>query len=220
MIALQRFQDHLLFVRFVESPTLCSERNLSMIETIFVTTFGSGDNLFSSYTPPDYNYTTPMTQVFTLTVNDGYWSIMNSVQNSSVWHVGSLDHTENDTNGYMVLVNAYETVNLIYNRTVYNLTVGKRYEFSAYIGNVMRDSGIKPNIQFEVRSLRQINRTIVEKETGDISESTSLNWVKYGLSFITPETSISLLLFSKPLSGYGNDFVVDDIAFYRCSDES
>jgi hypothetical protein len=44
-------------------------------------------------------------------------------------------------------------------------------------------------------------------------------WKKYGMSFITPTSSVVLLMISNVPGIAGNDFIVDDIQLRICSDD-
>ncbi len=142
---------------------------------------------------------------------------MNSVHDDfqGAWHTGATDHT-GDKGGYMYLVNADYTPDQFYNGTVGNLIVGKTYEFSVYVANLMVLPGIQPNILFQVRTPQPENQLLAQTSSGNISSTQQLTWSKYGLSFTATTSSVTLLMISNAPGGYGNDLVIDDITFRIC----
>jgi hypothetical protein len=181
-------------------------------------TFNSGSAQYSSATPSVYNFSTTLQQEFAPITNDGQFSFINSVPNDfgAAWHVGALDHTGNK-GGYMFLVNADLTPDQFYNGTISNLIIGRRYEFSVYVANLMALPGIEPNILFQVKTPWPQNVLLAQITSGNISSSQQLTWLKYGLSFTATTTSVTLLMISNAPGGYGNDLVIDDITFRVCA---
>ncbi len=151
--------------------------------------------------------------------NDGQFSFINSVHDDfdGAWHTGALDHTPNETGGYMFLVNADYNPGQFYNGTVTNLVVGRRYEFSVYVANLLTVIGIEPNILFQVLSPPPDNVLLAEISTGNISASINMTWLQYGISFRAVSESVTLLMISNAPGGYGNDLALDDIAFRVCT---
>ncbi|KAF9752810.1 hypothetical protein NGRA_3382 [Nosema granulosis] len=118
----------------------------------------------------------------------------------------------------MLLNNADNSYTLFYNRTISGLCIGQRYEFSAYLANVLRGIfTVDPNVRFEVRSAINSNILIAQIDTGPVNQTINMTWAKFGISFVTPNTSIMLLMTSNVHSGIGNDLAIDDIAFCVCS---
>ena len=129
------------------------------------------------------------------------------------WHSDMLDHTNHSQDGYVYLIDGGISGSQIFNTTINHLCTGKRYEFSAYITNVVKNThnAPKPNIRFEVRTALHKNHLIAQKDTSEISESPKIEWKRYGLSFITYTESVVLLMILKTGDGRGNDFAIDDI---------
>jgi hypothetical protein len=150
--------------------------------------------------------------------SDGQFSFINSVHDDfdGAWHTGALDHTPNETGGYMFLVNADYLPGQFYNGTVTNLVIGRRYEFSVYVANLLTTIGIEPNILFQVLSPSPNNVLLAETSTGNISASMTMTWLQYGISFRAVSESVTLLMISNAPGGYGNDLAIDDIAFRVC----
>ncbi len=206
------------FFPFLESTGLCNDTHSFVTTPILQITFNAGSAQYSSATPADFNFTTTYKQQFAPVTNDGQFSFVNSVHNdfSGAWHTGATDHTGN-AGGYMFLVNADYTPDQFYNGTVSNLIIGKTYELSVYVANLMVLPGIEPNILFQVRTPQPENRLLAQISSGNIGESQPMTWGKYGLSFTAITTSVTLLMISNAPGGYGNDLVIDDITFRVCA---
>jgi gliding motility-associated-like protein len=150
--------------------------------------------------------------------SDGSYVITNRTAGcfGSAWHTLTEDHTVGDTNGYMMLVNAAYSPGIFYTFSVDNLCPNTTYEFSSYIINVLRGSGIKPKITFRVE---QDDGTLIQTySTGDILENASPTWTKYGFFFKSPTnvSKIVLKLINDAPGGGGNDLALDDITFRPC----
>jgi hypothetical protein len=117
----------------------------------------------------------------------------------------------------MFLVNADYLPGQFYNSTVTNLVIGRRYEFSVYVANLLTTIGIEPNILFQVLSPPPDNVLLAEISTGNISASINMTWLQYGISFRAVSESVTLLMISNAPGGYGNDLALDDIAFRVCT---
>jgi hypothetical protein len=187
-------------------------------------TFGSGSDLYSSKTPSDFNFRTDHQQKLPLPENDGQFSFVNTIPKGvDSWQDGVSDHTENDTGGYMFLVDMGAHGTEIFSTNVHNLSIGLRYEFSAYLANIIRKDKLvsypEPNILFEVRTSTAENQLLAQLSTGDISKYDEMTWSKYGLSFVTPSSSVVLSLISnvQNLTSIGNDVAIDDIELRVCS---
>lgn len=138
----------------------------------------------------------------------------------SAWHTGALDHTPNDIDGYMFLANADPSPGQFYRGTVDDLCIGQRYEFSAYMANIVKPLGLaKPNILFQIRTPSD-NTLIAQLGTGDIPEYSSMTWTKYGISFVAMNTSVVIIMISNTANPAGNDIALDDITFRICSNVS
>lgn len=160
--------------------------------------------------------------MFNILISDGYFAITNAVPNvNTVWHTGAIDHTPNDVDGYMFLANADPNPGQFYRSTVDNLCIGERYEFSAYLTNIVGPYGLaKPNVIFEIRTPPPDNSLIGQLSSGDIPEYTVMTWTKYGISFIATNTTLVLIMISNTVNPAGNDMAIDDITFRICSNLS
>jgi gliding motility-associated-like protein len=149
--------------------------------------------------------------------NDGQYTVVQtSAGLNPGWHQNITNHTPNDPTGYMMLVNADYNKGVFYQKTnINNLCPNTTYEFAAWVINILRGSGIKPNIKFTIE-----NNGIPIKEfsTGDIAEGSATNWIKYGTIFTTPANVgvITLKMTNENPGGSGNDLALDDITFRAC----
>ncbi|RZK58355.1 MAG: T9SS type B sorting domain-containing protein [Pedobacter sp.] len=173
--------------------------------------FGRGSDQFG----PPIAETTYAYQ--TATPNDGQYTIVKTTAGlNSGWHQNVLNHTPNDPNGYFMLVNANEVKNTFYEKTV-QVCPNTTYEFGAWVINILRNSGIKPNIKFTIA----YNSTSIDFFTNDIPEGGPTDWKKYTKVFTTPTdvTSVTLKMTNENPGGVGNDLGIDDITFRACGPE-
>jgi len=203
----------------LESLGLCNDTATATGNSIFTITFGSGSAQYSQAKPSAFNFSTTYQQQFAPVTNDGQFSFINSIHDdfSGAWFTGALDHTPNDVGGYMYLVNADYTPAQFFNGTINNLQIGALYEFSVYVANILIPTGIEPNLIFQVRSTSLNNTLLAQFNSGNISQSQKMTWLKYGLSFTAPSSSVTLLIISNAPGGYGNDLAIDDITLRACS---
>lgn len=152
------------------------------------------------------------------TPGDGQYTIAKTTKGmNSGWHQNITNHTPNDPNGYMMVVNADYNPGVFYKTTVTGLCPNTTYEFASYIINILNRSGIRPNIKFTIE-----NDGVALAggfSTGDIAESTTQpQWVKYGTTFTTPANLgvLTLTMTNDNPGGTGNDLALDDITFRAC----
>jgi gliding motility-associated-like protein len=176
-------------------------------------TFGSG--FFPGpISSTNYNYSTASCPL------DGSYTITRSTNAcfSGNWHTILEDHTPNDADGFMMLVNASNAPGEFFKQTISDLCPGTTYEFSAYVVNVLKatSSGIKPNLTFIIESLSGV--VLGNYSTGNIAESTSPEWKKHAMVFTTPVgiSTVVLKIINNAPGGNGNDLALDDITFRAC----
>ncbi|WP_231465562.1 gliding motility-associated C-terminal domain-containing protein [Pedobacter sp. Leaf132] len=176
--------------------------------------FGSGSTQFApplSTANTNYNYLAG-------TPNDGQYTIAkstNGMYNSTRgWHQIP-NHTPNDPNGYMMIVNASNNPGIFYQAVIPNLCPNTTYEFSAWIINVLNYVENKPNITFTIETT---SGNILHKyETKDIPESATPTWIQYATTFKTEnQTDLVLKITNNGPGGGGNDIALDDITFRAC----
>ncbi len=211
----------------IESVGLCSINDTTDGKPLFSITFGSNSGQYSSEKPSSFGFSTSHQQQFASPIDEGMFGFVNLVPEKkhesfgNIWLNGEKnkewDHTENDTGGYMYIVNVAGGNSKLFRSTVNYLCIGLRYEFSAHLANVLVkkwvDQGylLKPNLRFEVRAATNENQLLAQFSTGDIPEYDEMTWSKHGLSFTASSTSVVLLMISNAGGGDGNDLAIDDI---------
>lgn len=134
---------------------VCSVNDTFVCTTLFSTTLDLGSSRFSSSVPAVYNFSTTYEQKFSPNVDNEQFAFVSSISSLGQWHARSVDHTPNDTDGYMFLINSGWSATEMYCRTMTNLYVGLRYEFSFFAANVVEPSifgNVAPNLQISVLS--------------------------------------------------------------------
>jgi len=153
--------------------------------------------------------------------NDGYYAFVTSTSHcfGNDWHTFTEDHTQGDSNGEMMVVNANPGGGIFFITTLSGLKGNTRYEFSVWLVNVCRILGgcapLPPNI---VISLRTEGNTIAAFKTGVLSQNQTPQWRRYFAMFTTPAdvTTLTLIMEDVTLGGCGNDFAMDDIVVREC----
>ena len=207
-----------LFVS-IESKDVCSTNKTSQGQSLLSITFGSGSEQYSTKTPASFNFTTTHLQAFKSLIGPGMFGFVNVVPGFHVtWHAGALDHTLDDSGGYIYLIDVDESNVTLFNSTVNNLCIETRYEFSAYLANVIgkQYNFTNPNIRFEVRSAAPQNILLAQFIT-DVPDYDIMTWCQYSVSFNASTPSIVLLIISNLGGGMGNDIAIDDIELRVCS---
>ena len=184
---------------------------------LFSEDFGRGSNPGSALPEGTTSYTYG-------DVNTGHYVVSNTSNLiTNFWHDGR-DHTEDDTDGYMLIFNAAGGPNLFYQKTFADLCPNTDYIFSCYIANVVVPTGcigyaFKPDIRFSVYDLADENVALATNTTGEIFYSSFLDWREYTLQFRTgPEQTGALIeLTNNAQSGCGSDFALDDISLRTCN---
>lgn len=208
LVALVRIRFYFLLTVFLcpffSLAQLC---NGSLGDPAVNITFAAGS---TNYTPTNgYQLTTSDCP------NDGQYTITSrsTACFGNTWHTVTQDHT--GTGGFM-LVNASFSPGDFFLTSVSDLCPNTTYEFAAWIMNVLRVTGIKPNITFRIETP---DGTILNQfSTGDIPETSQPQWKQYGFYFTTPtdNAQIVLRMTNNAPGGVGNDLALDDITFRPC----
>jgi len=191
----------------------------SLGDAVVNISFGAGTS-----TPPALPAsTTTYTYVTTDCPNDGNYTIISSTSNcfGGSWHSLTEDHTPNDANGYMMLVNASLTPSDFYVDTIKALCANTTYEFTAWVVNVLKAGSCSPNPSRPklIFTIETPTGTILGTySTGDIIETSTPVWNQYGLFFTTPTGTpdVVVRIRNNAPGGCGNDLALDDIAFKPC----
>ncbi|MEP6595637.1 MAG: gliding motility-associated C-terminal domain-containing protein [Ginsengibacter sp.] len=191
----------------------------SLGEPVVNINFGSGANPGPAINTSVTNYS----YVFYSCPNDGSYTIGNSSPAcfGSTWYDIPQDHTPNDTDGYMMIVNASFTPGDFYIKKVDGLCDNTTYEFAAWILNILKpgscaSNGIRPNVTFNIET--STGTVLQSYRTGDIPAGNTPEWKQYGLFFTTPSgtNSVVIRMTNNAPGGCGNDLVLDDITFRPC----
>ncbi|MDI3320403.1 gliding motility-associated C-terminal domain-containing protein [Pinibacter soli] len=156
--------------------------------------------------------------------NDGLYTISNSIVScfGDSWHTLT-NHTPNDPNGYMMVVNASLQHGDFYKQTVTGLCGNTTYEFAAWVVNILRQSACggpgsqqEPNLTFSIETTT--GTVLSTYSTGKIPSTTSPVWKQYGLFFQTPAnvSQVVIRMTNNADGGCGNDIALDDITFRAC----
>ena len=153
---------------------------------------------------------------------DGIYTIVSQSQGcfGNTWHTVTQDHTPDDVNGNMMLINASNDPGDFFSQKITGLCGSTTYEFAAYILNVLTNSNCGPisypNITFTIENTSGvILKTIT---TGNIAETANPLWKQFGFFFTTPSGSdeVVIRMTNNSLGGCGNDLALDDITFRAC----
>ncbi|MBE9585038.1 gliding motility-associated C-terminal domain-containing protein [Mucilaginibacter sp. JRF] len=152
---------------------------------------------------------------------DGQYTVVRSYAppcNQNNWHSVPGDHTGNG--GYMIVVNASYTKSQFFEKRVSGLCGNTVYELSVYILDLMRKDIDGPGV------IHPALRFLIEDGSGNVIRDTSIaigstagpEFIKRGVMFATTPNSdeVILKIFNDADGGYGNDFILDDIAFRAC----
>lgn len=180
----------------------------SLGDPIVNITFGSGATQFFGPLPADSGATTYT--YINGTPNDGYYTIANSTKGMySVWWQ-TTDHTGNP-GGYMMIVNCSYAPGIFYTRKVAGLCGSTKYQFAAWLKNLINNNGLQPNVTFSIETTAGV--PLGSGTTGNIPVGNT--WIQYPFTFTTPANtdSIVIKMTNNAPGGYGNDIAIDDITF-------
>ncbi|WP_222538905.1 gliding motility-associated C-terminal domain-containing protein [Pedobacter polysacchareus] len=203
-----------LLLSFTEQ-TLAQLCNGSFGDPVVLIDFGRGTDFFG----PSLGNKTSYSYVTSTGPSDGSYTIEQSVGYSNQggsWHYIK-NHTPNDPEGYLMMINASFNPGIFYETDVpTDLCPNTTYEFACWVTNLLRFRGIRPNLTFQILSMDdQILQTF---STGDIPETTEPTWKQYGGLFNTPDgvNRIKIRIINNAPGGAGNDLAIDDITFRAC----
>ncbi|WP_111683361.1 gliding motility-associated C-terminal domain-containing protein [Winogradskyella tangerina] len=190
-------------------------------DPIFTENFGTGsvNNSLPAGTTT-YNFTGDFP-------DDGFYTVSNgSFGNPFDWHEVE-DHTPDDTDGKFLIINADFVEGEFYRTTITGLCERTTYEFSAWLLNLLKVSGlcVQQNIEIPINVSFQIwdstdTNLLASGDTGDIFATENPTWGEFGLVFQTLEdqNSVILKMLNNGQGGCGNDLAIDDIEFKSCGD--
>jgi gliding motility-associated-like protein len=186
----------------------------SLGDPIVNITFGSGTATHAGALAADSG-STSYTYTSADFPNDGSYTIERTTNTPGTWWT-TTDHTGN-TNGYMMVVNAsVSKTDYFYKRQVTGLCGATTYQFSAWVGNLLKSQdNSPPNITFSI--LNTDGSLIQSYNTGAIALNTSgFKWVQETFQFTLPAGTTSVIIQMTNNSNGGapaNDLALDDITF-------
>jgi len=151
-------------------------------------------------------------------VRDGDYTIAKTtLAMNANWYTVT-NHTPNDPDGYMMVVNADRNRGVFFETIVQtDLCANTKYEFAAWLFNMLDYNGLKPNITFVVSDMS--GNVLRSYDTGDIPDQNN-NWRQYGFIFqTTAATRVKITMINNVFNerdAGGNDIVIDDITFRAC----
>ena len=149
---------------------------------------------------------------------------------SWLWHFLANDFSSNlySSPGKMLLINATGDSGVFYKKRVEDLCELTSYEFSfwaAPLYNVISEicdenngQGIPVNIKLEVWNADE-TQLLSSAVTGNINNSSSINYQQFGLLFTTlsgEDSVVVKIMNNNQLPGCGNDLVIDEIKVQLC----
>ncbi len=146
---------------------------------------------------------------------EGDYTIVKTTNGLNGGWYNIFNHTPNDFDGYMMIINAARSPGIFYeSATPIDLCPNTTYEFAAWIHNLLRIDGIRPNITFFILSTD--DQVLGSYNTGDLPNMDP-QWRQYGLQFTTTSSSeVKIRMINNGLGGAGNDIALDDITFRAC----
>lgn len=165
-----------------------------------------------------YNYQ----RNFTSCPIDGFFSYSTYTGNcfNGDWITLNEDHTPNDTDGKMMLVNASPVPSLFFDLKLSGFLDTTIYKFQIWLLNLCRPNGGCPPLPPKIRiTFEDINGKIVSDfNTGMLPQVEDAHWRKYIGYFTTPVNASTLFLkmYDVTSGDCGNDFAVDDITIQQC----
>jgi hypothetical protein len=152
--------------------------------------------------------------------NDGFFSFVSNTSGcfNGDWVTFNEDHTPNDNDGRMMLVNASQTPGPFFSTVVTGLRPNATYEFAVWLTNVCKIIGGCPPLppRISIRLLTPMGKQVALFNTGQLSQTDQPLWMRYSALFSTPVSTLTLIMEDITLGGCGNDFAMDDITLREC----
>lgn len=184
---------------------------------IFMEDFGSGNgNVKLAKGRTTYSFTRNRPR-------DGSYAISNKHKHFNWFKLN--DHTPNDENGRMLIVNASFEPGEFFRLPISGLCKSTFYEFSSWIVNLTRTyteacgKGIPINVSYQIWN-KTNEKLLASGNTGPIYGGSEPTWRRFALMFTTRpnETSVILKIRNNGKGGCGNDLALDDITLRPCGD--
>ena len=146
---------------------------------------------------------------------EGDYTIVQSTTGLNGGWYPIFNHTPNDFDGYMMVVNAARDPGIFYeSATPIDLCPNTTYEFGAWIVNLLNFDGISPDVTFTVVDLD--GRVLGKLSTNKIPNKNP-TWQQYAVQFKTTGAGqVKIRMTNNAPGGIGNDLAIDDITFRAC----
>lgn len=180
--------------------------------------FGTEENLANLELLPLPGYR----RAHSICPSDGSYSLTSQTSNCfrGDWLTFNEDHTPNDVNGKMMLVNANERGGIFF-KTILNGFKGNTiYQLELWMINVCRINGgcapLPPEIT--IKLFTSSGDAVANFDAGFVLQNEHPQWKRSLGIFTTPAIASSLILIMEDntLGGCGNDFALDDIVIREC----
>lgn len=187
-------------------------------DTLFTINFGSASRLQEFNFKSLYYYQ----RDFSVCPIDGYFSYSSYTGNcfNGDWIALTEDHTPNDVDGKMMLVNASATPSVFFDLKLSGFLDNTIYKFQVLLLNLCRPYGgcrpLPPKLKI---TFEDINGNIIaEFNTGQLPQIEDAHWRNYIGYFTTPSNANTLFLkmYDLTYGNCGNDFAMDDIIIQQC----
>lgn len=187
-------------------------------DTIFKVDFGTEKNVkeFNLRSLKQYR------QAFGPCPEDGFYSYTSRTSDcfAGDWLTITADHTPNDFDGRMMLINSSYTASDFFILNFEGFKPTTDYEFGVWMMNVCKlNSGCAPMPPNILITLQTPNgKKLADFRTGILAQSDYPAWKRYSGMFTIPadETTVYLRMSNLTNGGCGNDFAMDDITFREC----
>lgn len=217
------YKPGLFLLAFIMLGLQARAQTPSLGDPVFSETFGSGTNLTPVGPPMSGNRSN-----LTFTGDKcpgvdasgrGQYCIAFTTSNcfNGTWRSVYFNHTPNDINGYMMIVNASDAPDIVYTNKVEGakMCASAKYQFQVWLFNVLIEQpGVtdyqQPDIEFVVT--KTDGTPITTGSTGPIDATGG--WKPYSIDFFAPAdgSDVIITLRDKTVgSDKGNDFILDDI---------
>ncbi|WP_461063343.1 T9SS type B sorting domain-containing protein [Spirosoma horti] len=183
-------------------------------------TFGTASQPISMAGLTPYQYVPPTCPA------DGQYTVTETIDVgcfSYTWYAVPADHTPDDVDGNMMIVNGANTAGAFYQQTVSGLCPGTTYELSLWALNLLK-TGICPTplipnllLTLETKS----GNLLTSVPLGSIDLADQPVWRQHTALFEAPKTTEAVILKlvnTKGDYGCGNDMVIDDIQVRQCEE--
>ncbi len=155
-------------------------------------------------------------------LDEAEYSVQNGLSPiNNGWHVGLEDHTEDDTDGNALIINASNSPagSEFYRREI-TVVPNTDYFFVVWATTMYdTDSNICPGTgdptNFDYRFETSGGATLASSNTGDIENQSDVDWQRFVLEFNSgTNTTLELVLENVVFGACGNDYAIDDIGLY------